>query len=57
MKKEQVLGIARHILTFVGGIVVMKGLASESTVQEITGTALTLIGSIWSVVTKQKVEK
>ena len=57
MKREQVLGIARHILTFVGGIVVMKGLATESTVQEITGTTLTLIGSIWSVVTKQKVEK
>jgi hypothetical protein len=55
MKKEQVLGIVRHVLTFVGGIVVMKGLATDSMVQEIVGTALTLVGSIWSVVAKQKV--
>lgn len=57
MKKEQTLGVVRHVLTFVGGIVVMKGFASDSTVQEIIGTALTLVGSIWSVVAKQKVEQ
>ena len=55
MKKEQTLGIVRHVLTFVGGIVVMKGFASDSTVQEIIGTTLTLVGSIWSVISKQKV--
>jgi hypothetical protein len=55
MKKEKTLGVVRHVLTFVGGIVVMKGFASDSTVQEIIGTALTLVGSIWSVVSKQKV--
>jgi hypothetical protein len=26
LTKEQVLGIVRHALTFIGGIVVMKGL-------------------------------
>jgi hypothetical protein len=57
MKKEQTLGIVRHVLTFVGGVVVMKGLATDSMVQEIIGTALTLVGSIWSVVAKQKVEQ
>jgi len=29
MNKEQVLGLVRHILTFVGGILVAKGLATE----------------------------
>lgn len=53
MNKEQTLGIVRHVLTFLGGIVVMKGLASDSMVQEIIGTTLTLVGSIWSVVAKQ----
>lgn len=57
MKKEQTLGIVRHVLTFVGGIVVMKGFASDSVVQEIIGTVLTLVGSIWSVVNKQEVEQ
>ena len=57
MEKEQILGILRHVLTCAGGSVIMKGLASDSEVQEIIGTILTLVGSIWSVVTKQKVEE
>jgi len=53
LTKEQVLGIVRHALTFVGGIVVMKGLADESIVTEITGGVMTLVGAIWSVITKK----
>ena len=30
MKKEQILGIVRHILTFAGGFVVAKGLADAA---------------------------
>lgn len=52
VKKEQVLGIIRHTLTFVGGILIMKGLIDESTVQEIIGGVVTLTGTIWSVVSK-----
>lgn len=52
LTKEQVLGIVRHTLTFVGGILIMKGLIDESTVQEIIGGVITLTGTIWSVVTK-----
>jgi len=57
MNKEQILGIVRHALTFVGGIIIMNGLPSDSTIQEIIGTIMTLIGGIWSVVNKQKVEQ
>lgn len=57
MNKEQILGILRHVLTFAGGTVVMKGLASDSIVQEIIGAILTLVGGLWSVTTKEKVEE
>jgi len=54
LTKEQVLGIVRHALTFVGGIVVMKGLVDETTVTEIIGGVITLTGTIWSVIAKNK---
>ncbi len=54
LTKEQVLGIVRHTLTFVGGIVVMKGLVDETTVTEIIGGVMTLTGTIWSVIDKNK---
>ena len=54
LTKEQVLGIIRHTLTFVGGILVMKGLIDEAAFTEITGGVITLIGTVWSVVDKAK---
>jgi hypothetical protein len=53
LTKEQVLGVVRHTLTFVGGIVVMKGLVDETTVTEIIGGVMTLVGTIWSVIDKK----
>ena len=53
LTKEQILGIVRHTLTFVGGIVVMKGLVDEATVTEIIGGVMTLTGTIWSVINKK----
>lgn len=52
LTREQVLGIARHTLTFIGGIVVMKGYADEATVTQIVGGIVTLIGAVWSIVVK-----
>lgn len=54
MNKDQVLGIIRHTLTFVGGILVAKGLIDEGMLTEIVGGAVTLVGAIWSVVAKTK---
>jgi hypothetical protein len=53
LTKEQVLGIVRHTLTFVGGIVVMKGLVDETSVTEIIGGVMTLTGTIWSIIDKK----
>lgn len=52
LTREQVLGIIRHTLTFVGGILVTKGLIDETAVTEIIGGIVTLTGTIWSVIAK-----
>ena len=54
LSKEQVIGIIRHTLTFVGGILVMKGIVDETTVTEIVGGVITLTGTIWSIIAKSK---
>lgn len=54
LTKEQILGIVRHSITFIGGILVMKGLVDETLVTEIVGGAVTLAGAIWSIVAKNK---
>jgi hypothetical protein len=53
LTKEQVLGIIRHALTFVGGVFVMRGLVDETIVTEIVGGVVTLTGAIWSIVAKK----
>lgn len=52
--REQILGIVRHTLTFIGGILITRGLIDETAVTEIIGGAITLTGLIWSVVVKNK---
>jgi hypothetical protein len=54
MNKDQVLGVIRHLLTFVGGILVTKGLLDEATSVEAIGSVTALIGTIWSIVSKLK---
>ncbi len=53
MKKEIIFGIIRHTLTFIGGVLVLKGVVDETTFTEISGALLTLIGGIWSVIEKK----
>lgn len=52
LTKEQVLGIIRHTLTFVGGFFIAKGVVDEALATEIIGGVLTLTGAIWSIVAK-----
>lgn len=53
MSKERILGVVRHTLTFVGGILVMKGLIDEVVATEIIGGVMTLAGTIWSISEKK----
>jgi hypothetical protein len=53
MNKEQVLGLLRHSLTFIGGLLVAKGLVDDAIVTELSGALLTLVGGIWSILIKK----
>ncbi len=53
LTREQVEGIVRHTLTFVGGIIVMRGLVDETLVTEAIGGLVTLAGVIWSIIVKK----
>jgi len=55
MGKEQILGLIRHILTFAGGILVSKGLIDETNSLELAGTIVSLVGTVWSVLSKKSV--
>ena len=52
MTQEQVWGLVRHALTFVGGLLVLQGYTTDATLLEISGLVTTAIGAVWSVVTK-----
>lgn len=54
MSKEQLLGVVRHGLTFVGGLLVTKGLMDTGMVEEVMGAVVTLVGAVWSIVVKKK---
>lgn len=54
MKKEIILGVLRHVLTFAGGILVAKGLLEQGVLAEIIGGVMTVVGGIWSIIDKTK---
>ncbi len=49
---EKTLGIIRHALTFIGGIFVTEGYVTESEMNLTAGAIVTLIGVIWSIISK-----
>ncbi len=54
MKKEQVLGLVRHLLTIGGGYAVGSGAVDESTSVELIGAITTLVGVLWSIYSPDK---
>jgi hypothetical protein len=52
MNRDMWLGIARHILTLVGGVFVDKGLTDADTVNTIVGAVVSLGGVGWSIADK-----
>lgn len=53
MKKQQALSMIRHTLTFVGGLLVMRGTVDEGTVNELSGAVIALVATVWGIVEKQ----
>jgi len=54
MTAEQVGGIARTALAFLGGIAVAKGWIDNATMMQLTGAAVPLVVAVWSVRSKRK---
>jgi hypothetical protein len=54
MKKNQILSLVRHTLTFVGGLLIAQGVIDESVTEQIIASTLTLIGLVWGVVDKKQ---
>jgi hypothetical protein len=52
--KEKTLGIIRHALTFLGGVLVTQGVIDDALFAELFGATMTIVGGVWSVVDKQK---
>jgi hypothetical protein len=54
MTREIYLGLARHILTALGGFLVARGSVDADTMNTGVGAAITLGGVVWSVIDKRK---
>lgn len=57
MNKDTILSILRHLLTFVGGLVVAKGYLSESLATQLIGGIPTFIGAAWGAVDEYRAWK
>ena len=55
--KSAVIALLRHLLTFIGGTLVAKGLLDTETLQEIIGALITLLSVGWMTIDKVKVKK
>lgn len=45
-------GVIRHVLTFVGGVLVTMGYLDQGTATQLTGAIMTLVGVAWSIKAK-----
>ena len=54
MMKEQIIGVIRHVLTFLGGFLVTKGIVDDATLSQGIGALVSLLGVVLSVVDKKK---
>jgi hypothetical protein len=50
---DTISGIARHVLTTGGGALVTKGVVTATTLDQGIGALMTLVGIIWSIVSKK----
>lgn len=57
VSQEQFTGFIRHVVTFVGGILVARGRVDAVTVETVSGVIVTITGLIWSFVAKKEPPK
>ena len=54
LMQSAIIALLRHILTFIGGTIVAKGLVSEEVMLELVGGLLTLLSTGWMFISKIK---
>lgn len=54
--KDIIFPVLRHSLTSAGGYLAAKGVIAASTVDEVVGAVVVLLGVLWSIIEK-KVDK
>ena len=54
--KSAVIALLRHLLTFIGGTLVAKGIIDTATLTEIIGSVLTLLSVGWMALDKSKAQ-
>ena len=54
MNNDILLGLVRHTLTAVGGVLVTKGTIDQSTLETVIGGIVAIVGALWSVFSKKK---
>jgi len=52
--KEQILGLVRHVITFVGGILVARGKVDPAQLETIVGIVATVAGFLLSMMSPEK---
>lgn len=52
MKKEVILSIVRHVVAAAGGILIAKGILTETSALDISGSFLALVAAVWSIFDK-----
>ncbi len=54
VNSDQIIGLARHLLTTAGGILVAKGVIDETSMLAVVGSLATIVGVAWSVYAKRR---
>ena len=54
LMQSAIIALLRHLLTFIGGTLVAKGLLDATALQEIIGALITLLSVGWMTVEKVK---
>ncbi len=56
MSGDEIGGVVRAVVAFLGGFLVSKGLVDAATLTAVAGALATLAAAAWSVYSKRKVE-
>ena len=56
LMQSAIIALLRHLLTFIGGTLVAKGIIDTATLTEIIGSVLTLLSVGWMALDKTKGE-